>query len=74
MLWKRKRELYRRGSIYCSDGSWDCICDPVSDLWHHDRCVLQADLQDRVFLMAEKEKKESGPIEELQKDVDHDYR
>ena len=25
-------------------------------LWHHDRCVLQADLQDRVFLMAEKEK------------------
>lgn len=31
-LEKRKRELYRRGSIYCSDGSWNYIYDPVSDL------------------------------------------
>lgn len=36
-------------------------------LWHHDRCVLQVDLQDQVFLSAQQKKENSQSIKELQK-------
>lgn len=67
MLWKKERGSYTVEAAFIVPMVLGCIYDPVSDLVAPDRCVLQADLQDRVFLMAEKEKKESGPIEELQK-------
>ena len=68
MLWKKERGSYTVEAAFIVPmvlGIALMILYLI--LWHHDRCVLQADLQDRVFLMAEKEKKESGPIEELQK-------
>ena len=68
MLWKKERGSYTVEAAFIVPmvlGIAFMILYLI--LWHHDRCVLQADLQDRVFLMAEKEKKESGPIEELQK-------
>lgn len=68
MLWKKERGSYTVEAAFIVPmvlGIVFMILYLI--LWHHDRCVLQADLQDRVFLMAEKEKKESGPIEELQK-------
>ena len=59
MLWKKERGSYTVEAAFIVPmvlGIAFMILYLI--LWHHDRCVLQADLQDRVFLMAEKEKKE----------------
>ena len=36
-------------------------------LWHHDRCVLQAELQDQIFLTAQEGSDGKRSIKELQK-------